>query len=81
MNGNAGKIEHQVFEGTREEIRHDVMAQKDLPGNERDHLLRSLDMRQQKVQWPHLEYGPGWEFEFSWPYSLETRWPELFDDF
>ena len=39
-----GKIEHRTFEGTREEIHKDIMAQKDLPANEREHLLRSLDL-------------------------------------
>lgn len=39
-----GKIEHRTFEGTREEIRNDIVAQKDVPADEQDDLLRSLDM-------------------------------------
>jgi len=50
----AGKIEHRAFEGTREEIHRDIMVQKDLPINEREHLLRSLDM-------------PGTDFQFGFP--------------
>ncbi|MEZ6060428.1 MAG: PDZ domain-containing protein [Planctomycetaceae bacterium] len=39
-----GKIEHQEFEGTRTEIREKILTRKDLPDNERNHLLRALDL-------------------------------------
>lgn len=46
-----GKIEHRTFEGTREELHQDIMAQKDLPENERNHLLRALDTPQGRILW------------------------------
>lgn len=39
-----GKIEHHTFEGTCEEIRQSIASEKDLPANEKEHLLRSLDL-------------------------------------
>ncbi len=39
-----GKIKHESFEGTREDIHKRIMAHKDLPASERQHLLRTLDM-------------------------------------
>jgi hypothetical protein len=39
-----GKKEHKTFEGTRDEIRKSIQAEKDLPANERRHLLRSLNV-------------------------------------
>jgi len=39
-----GKKEHKSFEGTREELRKDIRAEKDLPANERSHLLRALSL-------------------------------------
>jgi len=39
-----GKIETHTFQGTREELRNDIEGEKDLPANERNHLLRSLDL-------------------------------------
>lgn len=38
-----GNKEHKVFEGTREQIRKDILAAKDLPANERHHLLQALN--------------------------------------
>lgn len=38
------KIQHQTFEGTREEIRKDIQTRKDLPEDERADLLHALDM-------------------------------------
>lgn len=64
-----GKMEHRRFEGTREEIHKDIMAQKDLPDNEREHLLRSLDM-------------PGANGPFEFPvYTRDGRVIWGFDDF
>jgi len=42
--GKDGKMETHKFEGTREEIHSAIMAEKDLPANERSHLLNSLDL-------------------------------------
>ena len=41
-----GKKEHKTFEGTREEIRKDIQAAKDLPANEQSHLLRALNLHE-----------------------------------
>lgn len=49
----AGKKESRVFTGTREEIRKDIMGAKDLPTNERTHLLRALNL-----------HDPVFEFHF-----------------
>jgi hypothetical protein len=63
-----GKIDHRTFEGTREEIRKDILAQKDLPANERRQLLRSLDMPGGgiRLDFPGVYYTPDgnliWEF-------------------
>lgn len=38
-----GKKEHKSFEGTREQLRKDIRAEKDLPANERGHLLRAIN--------------------------------------
>lgn len=40
----AGKTQRHAFEGTREEIRRDIEAEKDLPASERSHLLSGLGM-------------------------------------
>lgn len=40
-----GKKEEKSFKGTREEIRKAIEAEKDLPANERTHLLNALNMR------------------------------------
>lgn len=44
-----GKVEARTFEGTREELRKSIMAEKNLPANERDHLLRALDAADQPL--------------------------------
>lgn len=41
---NNGKVETHNFAGTRDEIRKAIEGQKDLPANERDHLLRAMDV-------------------------------------
>jgi hypothetical protein len=48
-----GKKEEKTFNGTREEIRKSIIAEKDLPANERMHLLRALNM-----------HDPVFEFHF-----------------
>jgi hypothetical protein len=47
------KKEAKNFSGTREEIRKAIDADKDLPGNERNHLLRALNL-----------HNPIFEFHF-----------------
>lgn len=39
-----GATQHHVYEGSREEIRQQVSETKDLPANEREHLLRGLNL-------------------------------------
>jgi len=39
-----GKVETRTFEGTHDDLRKAIEAQKDLPDSEREHLLRALDM-------------------------------------
>jgi membrane-associated protease RseP (regulator of RpoE activity) len=64
-----GKIEHRMFEGTRDEIRQDIMSQKDLPANERDRLLRSVDVSSDELQigFPEVYFTPDgrliWDFQ------------------
>lgn len=40
----SGKMETRSFEGTREQIRKDIEAQKGMPAHERTHLLRALNL-------------------------------------
>jgi hypothetical protein len=58
----SGKKEQHAFEGTREEIRRDIAAEKDLPANERNHLLSSLgltnDEFDRSARFPMWNYGP-----------------------
>jgi hypothetical protein len=62
-----GKMQHQEFKGTREEVHNAIVAQKDLPENEREHLLRSLDMPSGELVIPSLHVDPGhgftWHFD------------------
>jgi len=64
-----GKMEHQEFEGTRDEIHKAILAQKDLPGNEREQLLRSLDMPGGELEIPgfHVIPGHGFTWDFGEP--------------
>jgi len=39
-----GKVESRTFEGTHDELRKAIEAQKDLPEAEREHLLRALNL-------------------------------------
>jgi hypothetical protein len=58
-----GKKEHRTFEGTREEIRKDIQAEKDLPDNERTHLLRALNLHEPVFEFhfpPFDPMGPRW---------------------
>ena len=58
---------HRKYEGTRDEIRKAIEADKDLPADERDHLLRSLDQQapdqalieqinRELYNWPNLDF-------------------------
>jgi len=62
---NKKKIHHE-YVGTREEIKNAIKADKDLPVNERQHLLRSLDKEEQQE---HVSpWQEDWERElFNWP--------------
>jgi len=51
-----GKKERKVFEGTREELRKNIMGEKDLPANERRHLLRALNLQMPGFD---FRFGPG----------------------
>jgi hypothetical protein len=53
----AGKMQKHVFEGTREEIRTSIEAEKDLKPHERVHLLRSLNLASDPEQ---LLVDPDW---------------------
>ncbi len=58
---------HREYVGTREEIKKAIDADKDLPPDERQHLLRTLDMQERPPVWffPNLELL---ERElFNWP--------------
>ena len=57
--GQGGGGRHHDFYGTREQIARDIKAMKDLPGSEREHLLRTLNIDQ-----------PVFEFHFS-PANIE----------
>jgi serine protease Do len=54
-----GRLEHRGFEGTREEIRRDILAQKDMPESEREDLLAALNMPSGiVVEFPHFHVLP-----------------------
>jgi serine protease Do len=56
-----GKLETRDFQGTRDQIRKDIEAQKDLPTNERQQLLRatSLSSNPWEEAFPFVEFIPG----------------------
>jgi hypothetical protein len=59
-----GKKEHKTFEGTREEIRKDIRAEKDLPANEKGHLLRALNLHEPVFEFhlpPFDKLGPDFQ--------------------
>jgi hypothetical protein len=51
-----GKKEHKTFEGTRPEIEKAIRADKNLPAEERENLIRVID-------------GKGMSFDFQFPWS------------
>jgi len=62
-----GKLQKQVFEGSRDEIHKAIEAEKSLKPAERAHLLRGLNLRspEDETPFPHIwfEPGNGWFFE------------------
>jgi hypothetical protein len=69
--GTDGKLETHKFEGTREEIHSAVMSEKDLPANERSHLLNGLDLPNRES--PTLGFhpmGPAGDF---WNFAPTVR--------
>jgi len=62
-----GKKDHKVFEGTRQEIRKAIETEKDLPANERAHLLRALNLQE-----------PIFHFHFP---ALDSGTSRFWDDF
>jgi membrane-associated protease RseP (regulator of RpoE activity) len=64
-----GKVDSRTFEGSRDEIRKAIDGEKDLPANERAHLLRALDMPGHPVEFDFPgfrvtpEGGVMWDFE------------------
>lgn len=52
-----GKKQKHEFEGTRAEIHKAIQNEKDLPANERNHLLRSLDLQMPHFLIPSPESG------------------------
>jgi len=60
-----GKKEHKTFEGTREEIRKDVQADKNLTAEERDNLIRVVDGK-----------GMSFDFQFPWPDLMNNPAPD-----
>lgn len=58
----SGKKQQHTFEGTRDEIRHDIEQEKDLPASERSHLLSSLGLpnlgEDRSARFPAWNFGP-----------------------
>jgi hypothetical protein len=54
-----GKKEHKSFEGTRDDIRKDIQSAKEIPANERQQLLHSLNLDQPMFEqgFPFLPMG------------------------
>jgi len=56
-----GKKEHKSFEGTREELRKNIQAEKELPVDEQHHLLRVLNLHEPVIEFhlpPFDKLGP-----------------------
>ena len=68
---NQGEIAHRKFEGSWDEIRTDIMSQKNLPDDERQHLLRSLNLEDDEFDFPRVYYTPDgrmiWEIPAGYP--------------
>jgi len=58
--GKDDKMHQLQYEGTREEIRKKILADKELRDSERNHLLRGLDMREDiEFDFPEVDVIPG----------------------
>ena len=63
-----GKLETHDFQGLRDQIRNDIDAEKDLPANERDQLLRAISLSRNpwETSYPFVEFIPDnrvlWDF-------------------
>ncbi|HEY2839435.1 MAG TPA: PDZ domain-containing protein, partial [Pirellulales bacterium] len=53
-----GKTDSVQFEGTRDELRKDIDARQDLPANEREHLMRALDLPTHEFSFPNVFFIP-----------------------
>jgi membrane-associated protease RseP (regulator of RpoE activity) len=68
------KVIHRDYQGTREEIRDAIREDKELPADEREHLLRSLDESQPSVLQVMPEVFRGFKSNrdfFDWPDLLD----------
>jgi hypothetical protein len=55
-----GKAEEHQFTGTREQIHKDIQKEKDLPGSERAHLMRALNISDNSsFAFPGVRFVPG----------------------
>jgi hypothetical protein len=55
-----GKAEEHQFTGTREQIHKDIQNEKDLPGSERAHLMRALNiLDNSSFAFPGVRFVPG----------------------
>lgn len=65
---DSDKLETKDFQGTRDQIRKDINAQKDLPTNEREQLLRAISLSRNpwEAEFPYVEFNPNtgvlWDF-------------------
>lgn len=63
-----GSMDTAQFEGTRDELRKDINDRKDLPENEREHLLRALNLTSNgfENQFPNVFFLPEDMFWNDW---------------
>jgi PDZ domain len=75
-----GKLETRKFEGTREEIRRDILAQKDLPQSERNQLLFAIRMEDRpfEVRLPVVRITPDGEMVL---WNLDSDRPVVIEEF
>jgi membrane-associated protease RseP (regulator of RpoE activity) len=55
---NKGEKVSKVYTGTRDEIRKAIQAEKDLPADERDRLLRALNLQNSAFEFHFPPFGP-----------------------
>ena len=61
----SGKRQSHKFEGSREDIHTSIKNEKNLPDNERSHLLRALDLRDMQ---PMADHMPSWHSGVTWEF-------------